>query len=612
MEHLSKDALILQIRHLKQVERFSAIQIAKHLNISRKYVSNVLREEISWPSLFLMRIEYLGHSCEKEAVPIDGWHRDIELAGYVTLCELNDIIQQVLEWDNTHLYIFSAHNKHYAYLGNDDCIEEDAVYENHYSVKIPIGALELRESDTLIYNYDFGDNHFFLLTVVGIIKADNRSKSIRITGVAGRDLIQYKPDRDHTEDEGEIFVPEYTEKIELTKISVLPMTRSVQSENIQKVDFVTDKDKKTLEQWRKSKDKRKWEIAVTILENKSKSLAEISAKIERPLKQLMEWIRIFNYFGIEELKGALPNQFRRDESVRHEKIAIRTKRLIEIIHHKPNYYGVNRSSWNRSVLARVYREQFGENISIAGVSRSLKAAKYTIKKARRVLTSPDPDYREKVDGLLKTLHSLGPDEMLFFIDELGPLKVKKYGGRTYVKATDVPTYPQKQNEKGSISMAGALSATTNQVTWMFIKAKDSSAMVDLIEILFNQHYKMKKLYITWDCASWHSSNALVSWLEDFNAETERSGVGPIIEFIPLPTSSQFLDVIESVFSGMKRSVIHNSDYQSEAEMKTVISQHFRERNEHFRENPKRVGKKIWEIDFFHDSDAIRSGDYREW
>jgi len=240
----------------------------------------------------------------------------------------------------------------------------------------------------------------------------------------------------------------------------------------------------------------------------------------------------------------------------------------------------------------------------------LKSVKYTIKKARRVLTSPDPDYQEKVEILLTVLNSLGPDDLLFFIDELGPLKVRKYGGRMYTK--EVQTYPQVQAGKGSVSLAGALSATTNQITWMYIRSKDSNAMITLIEILYNQYFAKKKLYVTWDCASWHSSQELVSWLEPFNRESEKLGQGPIIEFIPLPTSSQFLDVIESIFSGMKRSIIHNSDYGSEKEMKAAISQHFRDRNDYFRENPKRVGKKIWEVDFFHDQSTITSGTYREW
>jgi hypothetical protein len=77
-------------------------------------------------------------------------------------------------------------------------------------------------------------------------------------------------------------------------------------------------------------------------------------------------------------------------------------------------------------------------------------------------------------------------------------------------------------------------------------------------------------------------------------------------------SSQFLNVIEAVFSAMKRAVIHGSDYQSEGEMKIAISTLFRERNEFFKHHARRAGKKIWEIDFFKDYNHIRSGNYREW
>ena len=63
---------------------------------------------------------------------------------------------------------------------------------------------------------------------------------------------------------------------------------------------------------------------------------------------------------------------------------------------------------------------------------------------------------------------------------------------------------------------------------------------------------------------------------------------------------------------MKRAVIHNSDYQSVDEMKTAISRHFRERNSFFNDNPRRAGKRIWEIDFFDNPDNLRSGMYRQY
>ena len=52
----------------------------------------------------------------------------------------------------------------------------------------------------------------------------------------------------------------------------------------------------------------------------------------------------------------------------------------------------------------------------------------------------------------------------------------------------------------------------------------------------------------------------------------------MIHLVPLPTSSQFLDVLEAVFSGMKRAVVHHSDYQSVVGLKTAVSSHFAERN----------------------------------
>jgi len=66
-----------------------------------------------------------------------------------------------------------------------------------------------------------------------------------------------------------------------------------------------------------------------------------------------------------------------------------------------------------------------------------------------------------------------------------------------------------------------------------------------------------------------------------------------VEVAPLPAGAQFLNVIESVFSGMARAVIHNSNYQSVDEAKNAIDRHFLKRNSDFKNNPKKAGNKIW-------------------
>jgi len=148
------------------------------------------------------------------------------------------------------------------------------------------------------------------------------------------------------------------------------------------------------------------------------------------------------------------------------------------------------------------------------------------------------------------------------------------------------TYPQEQKHRDVIMMCAALSATTNQVTWAYGSARNTAAIIDLLELLYNQFFSATKLYVTWDAVSWHKSVMLVDWLDTFNSNTRETNEGPLIELVPFPTSSQFLDVIEAVFSGMKRAVVHHSDYRNTSEMKTAISLHFAERNAHFRENPR--------------------------
>ena len=197
-----------------------------------------------------------------------------------------------------------------------------------------------------------------------------------------------------------------------------------------------------------------------------------------------------------------------------------------------------------------------------------------------MLTSPDPRYHEKVELLLNTLRCLGENEMFFFLDEWGPIQVRKRGGKAY--RNDHATIPRHQVSRGNVSLIAAVSATTNQLTWCFLESKDSQAMIDLIEILSNQYFTKTKLYVTWDPVAWHNSGPFLEALDQFNEETRALSVGPVIELVPLPTSSQFLNVVEGVLSGMTRAVINNSDYPDAVYMKLAISKHFSERNEHFR------------------------------
>ena len=85
-------------------------------------------------------------------------------------------------------------------------------------------------------------------------------------------------------------------------------------------------------------------------------------------------------------------------------------------------------------------------------------------------------------------------------------------------------------------------------------------MIKLLEILLIQYRGQQKIFFSWDAASWHASKKLYKKIQEVNDEIYRSeNKTPIVELAPLPSSAQFLNVIESVFSGLAKAIIHNSD-----------------------------------------------------
>jgi transposase len=289
------------------------------------------------------------------------------------------------------------------------------------------------------------------------------------------------------------------------------------------------------------------------------------------------------------------------------KDAEKTNRILELLHCRPDSIGFNRMNWTQDDLIQAYEARHHETISRGTLARLIKKAGYGWRKARRVLTSPDPNYQEKMELLVTTLRSLKASEVFLFIDEWGPVQVRKRPGRAYRDKYSVPRIPRHQVSRGTVSLVAALSATTNQTTWMFVASKDTRSIVDLLEILYNQYHGASKLYVTWDAVAWHNSTVLTEWLDDFNEENKRETAGPVIELVPLPTSAQFLNVIEGVLNGMSRAVIHNSDYKCTEDMKLAISRHFNQRNQHFQDHPKRAGSKIWEMDALQELDVLRAG-----
>lgn len=264
--------------------------------------------------------------------------------------------------------------------------------------------------------------------------------------------------------------------------------------------------------------------------------------------------------------------------------------VFSILHEPPSNYGINRTTWTSNALSQILSEKRQPACSDT-IRKITRQAGWRWRKAREVLTSTDPEYSEKVQRVRSTLSNLQPDEAFFSIDEFGPFAVKMKGGLTLTAPGELRIVPQWQKSRGTLIVTAALELSSNQITHFYSERKNTSEMIRMAETLIKAYSRCRKLYLSWDAASWHTSKRLQAWIAEHNDLALRNGA-PNVATVPLPSSAQFLNVIESIFSGMARAIIHNSDYADPEDAKSAIDRYFAERNAEFRLHPARAGERI--------------------
>ena len=300
-----------------------------------------------------------------------------------------------------------------------------------------------------------------------------------------------------------------------------------------------------------------------------------------------DYIDRYEEGGVDNLFTHRDNRLKKHENPKYKEV------LFKILHAPPSSYNINRTTWKLDDLQRIMTSQ-GFGLCKDGIRKIIKNSGYTVRRAKKVLTSNDQNYQKKLEKVTNILSNLGPNEKFFSVDEYGAFTVKIQGGRSLVGPGEVKTVPQHQKSKGSLIFTAALELSTNQVTHFYSRKKDTEEMIKLIEVLIKAYSDEDCLYFSWDAASWHSSKLLHQKVKKINSKKsiENQKI-PIVKLVPLPSRAQFLNIIESIFSGMARAIIHNSNYQCVEEAMKAIDRYFSERNQYFKENPKRAGNKIW-------------------
>ena len=138
-------------------------------------------------------------------------------------------------------------------------------------------------------------------------------------------------------------------------------------------------------------------------------------------RMVEQYVRNYRSGGIYELFA-----FREGRQKKHEQDENKSA-VFALLHSPPQSHGINRTTWRMDDLRLVLRQQ-GITINKDSIRKIIRNAGYKFRSAKRVLTSTDPEYHEKLAELTRTLSGLTEGQMFFSIDEFGPFAVKIQGG----------------------------------------------------------------------------------------------------------------------------------------------------------------------------------------
>lgn len=128
-----------------------------------------------------------------------GIWRKIEMRETDTMQALHEEIQDVMEWDNDHMYSFFMDNKRYS---KDPDMEVTCPFEpdgRKTSDKTPIGIFGLKKGQKFVYLFDFGDDHEFEIEVEDFGTVEKGRRYPILIGSKGKAPEQYPDYEDEKE-----------------------------------------------------------------------------------------------------------------------------------------------------------------------------------------------------------------------------------------------------------------------------------------------------------------------------------------------------------------------------------------------------------------------------
>lgn len=220
--------------------------------------------------------------------------------------------------------------------------------------------------------------------------------------------------------------------------------------------------------------------------------------------------------------------------------------LEDVLHQTPRRYGISRARWRLQDLTRVVK--WLEGYSESGVSRVLKRLGFSLKRAVNFIRSPDPNYREKVQAILRAFWKAltCPEQVVvLFMDEFTYYRQPSQAPAYHRRGKGQPRAQQAPRANTRTRVVGTLNGLTGQVIYQQRSKIGKKALVDFYAQVRAAYPEAKEIYIVQD-------NWPVHKLPEVQSALEQHGLTPLF----LPTYASWLNPIEKLWRWLKQDVLH--------------------------------------------------------
>ncbi|MEU0163502.1 IS630 family transposase [Streptomyces sp. NPDC006261] len=325
---------------------------------------------------------------------------------------------------------------------------------------------------------------------------------------------------------------------------------------------------------------------MVLLSAQSMPVAKISEVTFNSADRVRDVIHNFNADGFDSLypkyAGGRPRTFTLTERREIKKIA----------KSKPAEHGLPFSTWSLAKLADfLVAEGVVDDISHEGLRALLREEGVSFQRIKTWKTSRDPDYAAKkapvehlyaiADG--EVIPEDGEPEMVFCLDEFGPLNPQPHPGRQWAefggRHRDPDREPRRRRRAtynrphGVRHLFAAYDLAKDKLYGHIKKTKNRSKFLEFCRYLRTLYPPTVRLAIVCDNYSPHLTTKRCRRVADW-AEANN------VEIAYTPTNSSWLNRIEAQFTALRYFTLDGTDHASHKEQGSTIRRYIVWRNRH--------------------------------